>query len=324
MIKVSCVSKTYKVPKKTYKRSLKNIIIKPYTEVYAVNNISFNIEEGEIVGFVGLNGAGKTTTIKMLSGILTPTNGEITVLGYIPYKERREYTKKISVLMGQRSILFYDIPVIESLKFYKDVYELDNNEFKDRLDYLSGKLNLSSLLHIPVRKLSLGQRMKCEIVASILHNPKVIFLDEPTLGLDIISKQEILEFFRYLNQNFKTTIFLTTHDISDIDRFCKRIIIIDKGKIIYDGDINTIKERDKFKIVEITHTNSFDANNLITCNEYNLISKEEYKSKIRVKKDKLNEFIDFVLHENDILDININTISLEDILNGIYERSEHD
>lgn len=260
----------------------------------------------------------------MLSGILTPTNGEITVLGYIPYKERREYTKKISVLMGQRSILFYDIPVIESLKFYKDVYELDNNEFKDRLDYLSGKLNLSSLLHIPVRKLSLGQRMKCEIVASILHNPKVIFSDEPTLGLDIISKQEILEFFRYLNQNFKTTIFLTTHDISDIDRFCKRIIIIDKGKIIYDGDINKIKERDKFKIVEITHTNSFDANNLITCNEYNLISKEEYKSKIRVKKDKLNEFIDFVLHENDILDININTISLEDILNGIYERSEHD
>ncbi len=202
MINVKNITKIYKVPKEKYKKNLKNIFWPPMEEKVGVEEINFEISQGEIVGFVGQNGAGKTTTIKMLSGILTPTKGVVEVCGYVPHKERKQYTKEIGVLMGQRSVLFYDIPVIESFKFYKDVYSLSLSDFETRMNMLVEKLDLAPLLKIPVRKLSLGQRMRCEIVASLLHNPKVLFLDEPTIGLDIIGKQKILDFLVYLNKTY--------------------------------------------------------------------------------------------------------------------------
>lgn len=322
MIKVENLVKIYKVPIKSYKKNIKNIFIIPSEEKVGVNGISFTINTGEIVGFIGFNGAGKTTTIKMLSGILTPSNGKIEVLGYVPNKDRRKYTKEISVLMGQKSILFYDIPVIESLKFYKDVYEIPDNDFKTRLNVLTEKLELKDLLHVPVRKLSLGQRMRCEIVASVLHNPKVIFLDEPTLGLDIISKQKILEFFEYLNETFNTTIFFTTHDINDIDKFCKRIIIIDKGEIKYDGKTDEIFERNKFKILELNHNDNFKIESLEN-QEFKLIDKSSLKTRIKIQKDKMESIVKAILENEFVEDFNVNKVSLEEILYELYDNKDN-
>lgn len=317
MIIAKNLTKIYKVPAEKYKKNIYNILWPPQVEKVGVKNINLNIKDGEIVSLAGLNGAGKTTIIKMMAGILTPTDGQINIDGYIPYKNRRKYTKQIGVLMGQKSILFYDIPVIESLKFYKDVYSIDDSAFMNRLELLTKKLDLQPLLHIPVRKLSLGQRTKCEVAASILHNPKILFLDEPTLGLDIISKQQVLEFFKYLNNEFGTTIFLTTHDISDIDRFCNRIIIIDHGEIKYDDTISKINDRNKYKVIEISHSSDIIIQNIISI-PYNIIYQGENRTCIKVNKIYLDAVINKLINNNDIYDLNFNTISLEQVLYEIY------
>ncbi len=322
MIKVRDLTKLYRVPKQNYKKNLKNWIWTPTEEKVGVEGINFEISDGEIVGFIGQNGAGKTTTIKMLSGILTPTSGIVEVNGYIPYQDRGKYTKEIGVLMGQKSILFYDIPVIESLKFYKDVYALSTKEFEERMQLLSDKLNLESLLKIPVRKLSLGQRMRCEFVASLLHNPKILFLDEPTLGLDIIAKQKILDFLTFLNTELNTTIFLTTHDLNDIDRLCKRIIILDKGRVCYDGNLDQIESRDKYKIIQVKHHEDFDISKIIPRNYAMSLSSNKFESLIKVPIDKLTTTINNLLNRNEIFDININYLSLEEIIRDMYEKPD--
>lgn len=316
MIKVNNLTKVYKIPKRNYEKNLKTFFWKPTEDKIGVQNINFEIKQGEVVGFVGPNGAGKTTTIKMLSGILTPTDGSLNVCGYVPYKERKKYTKEIGILMGQRSVLFYDIPVIESFKFYKDVYSISNGDFMSRMGFLVEKLELEALLNIPVRKLSLGQRMRCEIVASMLHNPKILFLDEPTIGLDIIAKQKIIDFLVYLNEQFKTTIFLTTHDLNDIDRLCQRIIILDKGSIQYDGGIKNIQSRDRFKIIEVTHGEGFNARAL--GEKFEVIYTDANKTRIKIRKEELSQAINFFNGEN-ILDLNINLITLEEVIREMYE-----
>ena len=316
MITVKNLTKIYQVPQQNFKKSLKNFLWKPTEDKIGVQNISFTVEQGEIVGFVGPNGAGKTTTIKMLSGILTPSEGELEVCGYVPYKQRRLYTKEIGVMMGQRSVLFYDIPVIESLKFFKDVYSINDVDFRERLDFLVDKLELEALLQIPVRKLSLGQRMRCEVVASILHNPKVLFLDEPTIGLDIIAKQKIIDFLQYLNVKFNTTIFLTTHGLNDIDRLCQRIIILDKGAIQYDGGIKNIHSRDKFKIIEVVHKANFDPGML--SDKFEVLHGETNRTRIRVLKEDLGHAMNMLNNES-ILDVDIALISLEEVIREIYE-----
>lgn len=319
MIKVGNLTKMYKVPQANYKKSLKNIFWPPTEEKVGVREINFQIDEGEIVGLVGQNGAGKTTTIKMLSGILTPTAGEMEVCGLNPYQQRKKYTQQIGVLMGQRSILFYDIPVIESFKFYKDVYSLTQQDFTTRLDQLTEKLELQSLLNIPVRKLSLGQRMRCEIVASLLHNPKVLFLDEPTIGLDIIAKQQILDFLNFLNQEYNTTILLTTHDLNDIDRVCNRIIILDKGQVYYDGDLKNIKSRDQYKIVEVVHHPTFK---LPLVQKGKVIESTQYKTRIKVAKENFTTMITYLNSCEEVIDLNINLVSLEEIVREIYQAKE--
>lgn len=319
MIRVKNLTKVYKVPKQDKKKNLKNLLWPPVEDKIGVNDISFEIEQGEIVGFVGPNGAGKTTTIKMLSGILTPTHGSLEVCGYVPYKQRKEYTKEIGVLMGQRSVLFYDIAPIESFKFYRDVYSLGKTEFAEKVNLFSKQLNIESLLNIPVRKLSLGQRMRCEIVASLLHNPKVLFLDEPTIGLDIIGKQHILDFLIDLNKQFRTTIFLTTHDLRDIDRLCQRIIILDQGVIRYDGLGRNLQSRDQYKIVEVFHQANFQINELnLSCE---VIFSEPTKKCLKVAREELPNVI-HALNVRGIMDLNIAEISLEEIIRDMYRNRE--
>ncbi|KAA9006600.1 ATP-binding cassette domain-containing protein [Paenibacillus spiritus] len=214
-----------------------------YREVAAVKDISFTIPEGEICGYIGENGAGKSTTIKMLTGILVPTSGKLTVGGFVPYEERERFVKNIGVVFGQRSQLWWDIGVIESFQLLRKVYSVGEADYKKRLDELVERLQLQELLNRPVRKLSLGQRMRCELVAALLHNPSIVFLDEPTIGLDIVVKSEIRDFLKDMNREHGTTILLTTHDLQDIEALCSRVIMLDDGSIIYDGGLEDLKQR---------------------------------------------------------------------------------
>jgi ABC-2 type transport system ATP-binding protein len=223
--------------------ALTNLFVREYVTVHAVEQVSFSIEPGEMVGYIGANGAGKSTTIKMLTGILVPTSGQVVANGYIPYRDRRRYTKHIGVVFGQRTQLWWDIAVIESFKLLKQIYEIPDADYNRRLELFSEILNLGDYLHTPVRKLSLGERMRCDLAASLLHNPPLLFLDEPTIGLDVVAKDCIREFLKEINRTERTTVLLTTHDLSDIEELCKRLLIIDKGKILFDGELRPMKQR---------------------------------------------------------------------------------
>jgi ABC-2 type transport system ATP-binding protein len=223
--------------------ALANLFVREYVTVHAVERVSFSIEPGEMVGYIGANGAGKSTTIKMLTGILVPTSGQVVANGYIPYRDRRRYTKHIGVVFGQRTQLWWDIAVIESFKLLKQIYEIPDADYNRRLGMFSEILNLGDYLHTPVRKLSLGERMRCDLVASLLHNPPLLFLDEPTIGLDVVAKDRIREFLKEINRTQRTTVLLTTHDLSDIEELCKRLLIIDKGKILFDSELREMKQR---------------------------------------------------------------------------------
>jgi ABC-2 type transport system ATP-binding protein len=225
------------------KGAFQDLFRRNYKEVVAVNDIDFVIPKGEICGYIGENGAGKSTTIKMLTGILVPTSGQIHVNGMVPYKEREKFVKDIGVVFGQRSQLWWDLGVIESFQLLRKVYRIPVEEYKKRLDELVQRLDLAEILNRPVRKLSLGQRMRCELAASLLHNPSILFLDEPTIGLDIIVKSEIRDFLKELNRRYETTILLTTHDLQDIEALCSRVIMLDDGHIIYDGGLQQLKDK---------------------------------------------------------------------------------
>ncbi len=223
--------------------ALQNLFVREYVTVHAVDRVSFTIEPGEMVGYIGANGAGKSTTIKVLTGILVPTSGEVSANGYVPWRDRRRYTKHIGVVFGQRTQLWWDIAVIESFKLLKEIYQVPEADYRRRLDLFGDILNLKEYLHTPVRKLSLGERMRCDLAASLLHNPPLLFLDEPTIGLDVVAKDRIREFLKEVNRTERTTVLLTTHDLSDIEELSRRILIIDKGKILFDGDLAQMKKR---------------------------------------------------------------------------------
>ncbi|MFH5187060.1 ATP-binding cassette domain-containing protein [Paenibacillus sp. TAB 01] len=244
-IEVNNLRKEFKVQKSRsgLKGAVRDLFNREYSHVRAVKDISFQIPKGEICGYIGENGAGKSTTIKMLTGILVPTSGDIRVNGFIPFQEREKFVKGIGVVFGQRSQLWWDIGVIESFQLLKKVYRVSEADFKQRLDELVERLQLGELLNRPVRKLSLGQRMRCELAASLLHNPQILFLDEPTIGLDIVVKTEIREFLKQMNQRYETTILLTTHDLQDIEALCSRVIMLDDGRIIYDGGLEELKAK---------------------------------------------------------------------------------
>jgi len=223
--------------------AIQNLFVREYVTVKAVDGVSFTIETGEMVGYIGANGAGKSTTIKILTGILVPTSGHLVANGYVPYRDRRHYTRQLGAVFGQRTQLWWDIAVIESFKLLKEIYEISDTDYRRRLDVFCDILGLKEYLSTPVRKLSLGERMRCDLAASLLHNPPLLFLDEPTIGLDVVAKDHIREFLKEVNRTERTTVLLTTHDLSDIEELCKRILIIDKGKILFDGQLGEMKKR---------------------------------------------------------------------------------
>ena len=220
-----------------------NLFHREYREVHAVDHIGFAIERGEMVGYIGPNGAGKSTTIKMLTGILVPSSGEIVSNGFVPWRQRTSYVRTIGVVFGQRTQLWWDIAVIESLKLLRRIYDVSERDFAERMETFNEILGIRDYLNTPVRKLSLGERMRCDLAAALLHNPPLLFLDEPTIGLDVVAKDHIRQFLRAINQRYHTTILLTTHDLDDIEELCRRIMIIDHGRLLYDGPLATLKRQ---------------------------------------------------------------------------------
>lgn len=242
IIKVKNVSKVYKINKRKSGLfgAVLNLFAPRYEKKIAVSDMNFSIEEGEAVAFIGSNGAGKSTTIKMLSGILYPSEGEITVASYVPYKQRKKYVSNIGVVLGQKSQLVWDLPVRDGYELIRHIYKISKEDYEKRLDEFIEMLDMKEFINQPVRQLSLGQKMRAEIVATMLHNPKIIFLDEPTIGLDLVAKKKIQDFIRTINKKYNVTIIFTTHDMQDIVSTCERLIIIDKGKKIYDGAVKNV------------------------------------------------------------------------------------
>lgn len=297
----------------------------------AVDNISFSIAEGEMVGYIGANGAGKSTTIKMLTGILTPTSGEIKVDGIIPYKDRVPNAKNIGVVFGQRTQLWWDLPLSESFLILREIYEIPQADYEARMTFFNEILNLDEFIKSPVRTLSLGQRMRADIAASLLHNPKVLYLDEPTIGLDVNAKQKMRDAIKMMNQTYKTTVILTTHDLDDIQELCNRILIIDKGKIIYDGSLQEIKEKyGTTKRIEFEVKDELDETKINLAEAFNIapeeleITREDKKLTIVFPKHKISvaQMTQEILRRFDVQDISISDANIERIVAHIYDEGK--
>jgi len=223
--------------------AVRNLFTRAYSVVHAVDGISFDIRPGELVGYIGPNGAGKSTTLKMLTGLLVPSGGEITVNGRVPWKQRRAHVARIGAVFGQRTTLWWDLPVIESLDLLQYIYKIPPDRFRQNLDEFRALLELDPFLNTPVRSLSLGQRMRADLCAALMHDPPLLFLDEPTIGLDVVAKGRIRQFIRHINRERGTTVILTTHDLADVEKLCRRVMIIDRGRLLFDGQLETLRTR---------------------------------------------------------------------------------
>ena len=320
-INVNHISKTFKVAKRQsgLKASLKSFFKRNYIYIEAVKDVSFEIEKGEIIGYIGPNGAGKSTTIKMLSGILTPDEGTININGLSPSKDRIKYVSNIGVVFGQRSQLWWDIPASDTFDLLKDINKLDESEFNKTKEQLIELLDLKNIVNIPVRQLSLGQRMRCEIAASLIHKPSILFLDEPTIGLDAESKIKVRNFIKKINKEMNTTIILTTHDMSDIEALAKRIILIGKGRILYDGNIKKLKEKyDNTKEIQI-----ITKSKLNKLNKKGIIkqTKKDYGYNFILDTNilSISNFLKYLSNLIDIKDIEIENENIDNIILKLYK-----
>lgn len=319
-IEVKNLSKTFKTKVKEtgLKGSLKSIIKPKYSEKKAVNNISFSVEKGEIIAFIGPNGAGKSTTIKMLTGILFPTKGEISIMGINPERNRKKLAYKIGTVFGQKEQLWIHLTPYDNFRFFGAIYDVPEQIINKRITEYKEIFELDEFINTPVRSLSLGQRMICEIVASLIHEPSILFLDEPTIGLDPVIKEKIRVFIKRLNKEKKTTIFLTSHDVGDIEKLCKRVIIVNNGKIVLDDSMENLKYHYlNKKIVEAKMNTKI---NLADVEGINIIKDKDYNLKLEVDLTKKN-ISDAIklLNPDNIIDINISNIPLETIISTIYK-----
>lgn len=305
MIEVNNVKRYYKVAKRKegIENSLKHLLRREYVVKKAVDDISFTIKKGEIVGFIGPNGAGKSTTIKMLSGILYPDDGNVIIDGFVPYKQRKQYVKNIGVVFGQKSQLNWDLPLIESFELMRYIYKIPKDLYEENLQLFTRLLDMEDFINQPVRQLSLGQRMRGDIVAALLHSPEIVFFDEPTIGLDVVAKEKIRNFIKYMNETRQTTIIFTTHDMQDIEKVCQRLIIIDSGKKVYDGSIQEIKDKyASIKNIELLM--------------------EDGSKEVRTfdtSEQPMNQIMSTIFADSQVKDISICEPDIDEIIRDIYE-----
>jgi ABC-2 type transport system ATP-binding protein len=321
IITVEHLSKNFKVYKRRtgFWGSLSSTVSRKHDIIKAVDNVNFTLERGELVGYIGANGAGKSTTIKMLTGILVPTSGHIDVMGLTPYHRRKENARRIGVVFGQRTQLWWDLPVIDSFELLKHIYEIPQNLYKQNLEFFSELLQLEPVLSTPVRKLSLGQRMRCDLTAALLHNPEILYLDEPTIGLDVVAKEQVRQFLRQVNAERQVTVILTTHDLNDVEKVCQRLVIIDSGKIIYDGGIDALKKdygKTRMLIVDLAQTYPD-----IQLEGVNLTRRDGNRIWLAFDRDTVSasEVITQLAARYEIQDLTISEPEIEEIVRRIYE-----
>lgn len=326
IITVNNLKKTFSTyeRKEGFINALKALIIRKKKYFKAIDDVSFKIKRGEIVAFLGPNGAGKSTTIKALSGVLYPDSGEIKCYGYIPYKHRTKYVAHIGVVFGQKSQLFWDLPPIDSFYLNKSIYKIPEKEFKKNMKYLVNILKIEKIIHRPTRQLSLGERMKCEFVMAMLHNPKILFLDEPTIGLDIFAKEIVRQFIRDVNKKFNTTIIVTSHDLEDIEHLCERLIVINKGHIVFDDKLSSLN-LDSDKKISITFEKKINLNYLKSLKNITIESVvNDFAVKIRTntKTQKLGEIIKLISMNNHIEDLEVSNEPITELIKKLYVKKK--
>lgn len=321
MITVESLCKTFKVAKRNagFKEAFKSLFLREFEDFHALKDVSFTIDEGEIVGYIGPNGAGKSTTIKIMSGVLRPDSGKCTILGRIPWEDRINHVKNIGVVFGQRSQLWWDVPVIDSFQLLKDIYKMSHQEYSKSYTLLVEILDLGEIINKPVRQLSLGQRIRCEIAASLIHNPKILFLDEPTIGLDAASKIAVRKFIKLINKEKKTTIILTTHDMHDIDALAQRILLIGKGQILCDGKLEELKN--KFSSNKTITIDYQENQNPLETDGATIISwnSERASFLLNTKTTSVSDIISKLSKKVDIIDMTIESSPIEEIIVQLYK-----
>ena len=320
MIAVHNLCKTFRVAKRNagLKEAWKALFRREHEIVHALEDVSFTIEDGEMIGYIGPNGAGKSSTIKILSGILTPDSGTCIVNGRVPWKERRAHVSEIGVVFGQRSQLFWDVPVIDTFELLKEVYRIPERKYKSNLDRLVALLDLKDILRTPTRQLSLGQRMRCEIAASLLHSPKILFLDEPTIGLDATAKIAVREFIKTINREQKTTVILTTHDMQDIEALSERILLIGRGRILLDGTLSDLKERySETKTVII----KYRGDRFLLPDGAKVVERINGHATVavNVKEVSASAVISSIVNQVEVQDISVQDISLDKLVVELYK-----
>lgn len=319
MIKLSGITKTYRVRKREtgMKNAVKSFFSHKYEILKALDDVSFTVNDGEMVGYIGPNGAGKSSTVKIMSGILTPDSGLCEIDGLTPWKSRKEHVKNIGVVFGQRSQLWWDVPVCDSFELLKDIYSVSNSDYKRVTDELIERLSLQEIVKTPARQLSLGQRMRCEIAASLIHEPKILFLDEPTIGLDAVSKIAVRQFLKDINREKKTTMILTTHDMQDIEALTERILLIGKGKILLDGSLDELKMRDSAvkKLVVSYSSGSFETTDGITLIREN---SGEVVFGVDTLKISVSKAIEQITRKAEITDLEVMGSTAEELVVSLY------
>lgn len=322
LISVKHLSKHYKAYKKEpgFIGSVQSLFHRKYEIIKAVDDISFDIAEGELIGFIGPNGAGKTTTLKTLSGLLYPTHGSVKVLGFTPFERKKQFLKQIALVMGQKNQLWWDLPPIETFLLNKEIYEVPQKQFDETLHDLSRLLEIDDILRVQVRKLSLGQRMKCELVAALLHSPKILFLDEPTIGLDVVMQKKLREFIKEYNRKYNSTIILTSHYMEDVEALCKRVIIINHGTILFDGLLaDLVKKFAPYKMISVIFAQEVDPKKLDILGD--MTSYDYPELKLRVENSKANETIAKILKSFPVEDINIEDPDIEEIIREVFNNA---